>query len=274
MKINRKNLSILGAVWLFLVFGCTSKNTDADDPDAQKVERGRLKFAKGLKSLRIGSSYVYRDVKQYFFVNGKPWTPTDDPDFADKIGGCDSSPNPQVEILQCGGDVTENYATTYILRMKGDQPEIQKLDEGGGSVWINADGRWLLFRKFFVNVETGAKIEVKGMPFLDPKSSAPVTYVIGISPDLKTVVAMVDSMVQKEGKKEYLYLRIIDTESGNVDYRKTDFKKYPWLKSWKNPVGNIQPPPEPSKSFVWEKGKDGKDKIVVPELLEDTRKKK
>src|SRR5262245_5536737 len=144
MRINPANLTILLAVWILLVLGCSSKNTDAGDADAPKVERGRLKFAKSLKSLRIGDGYSFRDVKQYFFVNGSPWAPKDDKDLVNRINWCDTSPNPKVEILRCLGDSSENYSTTYILRMKGDEPELQKLDEGTGSVWINDDGRWLL----------------------------------------------------------------------------------------------------------------------------------
>jgi hypothetical protein len=268
-QTNLSNFSALLLVWILFILGCTGKNVNATDTDAPKVERGRLKFSKSVRALNIGLEPVSRDVKQYFFVNGKEWKPENDQELADRINWCDTSPNPKVEILRCFGDATENYRTTYILRMNGEKAEVQKLDEGVGSVWFNDDGRWLLFKKFFFNVETGEKIDIKGMPSADdPDSSAPVQYVIGISPDMKTVVCLFDSMTKKEGKDEFLTLRLIDTETGKFENRKVNFTEYPWLKDHQNPDNDMQPPPSASKKFVWEKDAAGNDSLIVPKLLE------
>ncbi|MBS1792482.1 MAG: hypothetical protein JSS81_01440 [Acidobacteria bacterium] len=273
-KNNLFNLTAVLLAGLLLTAGCQRTSTDADDADAEQVVRGRLKMSKDVKALRIGNEYLFRDVKQYFFVDGKPWAPEDDKNLAQRIGWCDTSPNPAVEILRCSSDAEENYAATYIVRMKNDRPEVQRIPEGGGSVWADNDGRWLFFRKHRVNVETGESIEIKGMPFADdPSASSPVTYVIAVSPDLKTVVAMPDSATVAEGGEEFLRLRIIDTESGRVDYRRASYTKNPWLKDWENPKGDIQPPPAPSKSFVWRKNAAGRDEIAVPALLTDPKKK-
>ena len=83
-----------------------------------KVERGRLKFAKCAIDINTGKDPIYRDVEQKVFVNGREWSPSGDQKFAGKLNWCDTSPNPRVEILRCFGDASENYDTTYILRMK------------------------------------------------------------------------------------------------------------------------------------------------------------
>lgn len=245
-------------ILLVFALGCGSSYQGVNDADT-KVERGRLKFAQSVIDLHTGTAPIYRSVRPSFFVNGKQWTPAGDEHLADRINWCDTSPNPKIEILRCFGDSSERYNTTYILRMKDDKPEVQKIDEGTGSVWIDDDGRWLLFRKLFLNVETGEKIEVRGMPFADEKDgSAPVQYVVGISPDKKTIVAMPDNSTHAEGSEEFLTLWMIDAETGRVEKRKVSFTKNPWLKDYKGPENNIQPPPAASKKFQWVKDQQGK----------------
>lgn len=267
-----RDLIILFMIGLCLVLGCSRNNISETDKDAPKTERGRLKFAKGLHSLRIGDRYVFRDVTQYFFFEGKPWEPADDKTLADRINWCDTSPNPEVEILRCFSDASENYRYTYILRVKDDKPEVVKIDESLGSVWIDADGRWLLFRKFFQNVETDEKIPVKGMPFVDdPSGSAPVTYVLGVSPDKKTVVAGTDLAAPSSDPLLTVTLRVIDTETGSTEARKVSLAKYPWLKDHEDPANNMQPPPAASTKFVWKKDSRGRDRLDVPEPLETAK---
>lgn len=250
MKTNMSNLSILFAFWLLLTLGC------GDGAKENKVERGRLKFA-GFK----------------FYVNGKKWSPPDDKDFADKVNWCDTSPNPNVEILRCPGSQL-NYDVTYILRMKDDKPEVQKIDEGLPSIWTGEDGHWLLFSKFFVNVETGEKIDLKINPHNGGKENT--TYPLGVggvSPDLKTIVEIPNGFDAKDRAADAVPIWIVDVETGKAEERKVSLTKNSWLTKHKDPQNDIQPPPEPSKYFVWEKGADGKDKLIVPQLLEKTEKK-
>lgn len=145
MKTKVNNLLSLFFVITVLMVGCGSYK-GIGDSDVRKVERGRLKFAKLVTVLHIGSEQIYRDVEQYLFVNGKKWSPENEPKLADKLNWCDTSPNRAVEMLRCFGDASENYKTTYIVRMKNDKPEIQKIDEGLPSTWANEDGRWLLLQ--------------------------------------------------------------------------------------------------------------------------------
>ena len=252
MKTNLQNSAILIVICVSLVLACGGSGIGKNNG----VERGRLKYDHG------------------FYVNGKRFYPKGDENLSKRINWCDTSPNPNVEILRCFGDASEDYNTTYILRINGDEAQIQKLDDGTGSVWINEEGKWLLTGKFFYNVETDEKIEVKGMISADDKnSSAPVQYVIAVSPDMKTVVIMPDNTTYWEGEEEFISMKTIDTETGKVDVWKTSYTKNRWLKSYKQPENDFQPPPEPQRNFVWKKGSDGKDKIITPILLPETKKK-
>jgi hypothetical protein len=258
-RVNLNNFSVLLLVWTILVLGCTGKNVSATDEDAPKVERGRLKFAKSVKYLNVGREPVSREVEQFFFVGGKEWKPENDPNLADRINWCDTSPNPKVEILRCFGDASENYKTTYILRMKNDKPDFIKINEGLPSIWIDDDGRWLLFGKSYLNVETGEKIEIKVIPVeRQNDDSIPVNFVIGVSPDMKTIATLTDRATQKEGAEEFLTVRTFDIETGKAENQQVSFTKNPWLKDHKDPDNDIQPPPPPSKKIVWEKDKQDK----------------
>ena len=78
IKINLQNLSILIIVYLFLVLACGGNSIGKNNG----VERGRLKYDFG------------------FYVNGKKWSPKGDENLSKRINWCDTSPNPQVEILR------------------------------------------------------------------------------------------------------------------------------------------------------------------------------
>lgn len=250
MNKTFQNLSLLLVILFFLVLGCGGSSSSHY---SSGVKRGRLEYNSGS-----------------FWVNGREWKPENDATLTHRINWCDTSPNPKVEIIRCFSDASENYSFTYILRIKDDKPEVTKLEEGLGSVWVNDEGKWLLFRKFYFNVETSERKEVKGIPWSDdPNSSAPVQYVIAISPDMKTVVAVLDSVPTTETTFRSLKLRLIDTETGKIEDRKVNFSENTWLHDHENPHDDFQPPPSPSKKFVWEKGADGKDKIKVPALLEN-----
>lgn len=276
MKANMNNLPALFLVWMFLVLGCGGLSSGSGESSSDRVsERGRLKFVISATSIHTNTRSIYRSVHSRFYVDGKEWSPEGDEDFADKFQYCDTSPNPSVEILRCPSGFGEQPKSTYILRMKNDKPEVKKIEAGDDGTWIDDDGRWLLFRKLFYNIETDEQIPVKGMPFADDEpSSSPIQYVRGVSPDKKTVAANLDSTPRtetkngKEGTEQFLTLWIIDTETGATEKRKVSLTKNSWLKDHKQPYGDIVPPPETIKKFVWKRGANGKDVLVVPELLE------
>ncbi len=264
------DLMIVLLIGIVGVLGCTSTNRSETDPDAPKTERGRLKFAKSLHALRIGNSYAYRDVNQALFFNGTEWKPPGDEDLANRVGGCDASPDPKLEMLRCSGGFTESYRTTYLVRIKDDRPEVKKIDEdcGAGPMWIDMEGRWMLLQKCYYNVVTDEKIPVKGMPFTDDEmGSTPIQYVLGVSPDKKTVIGSYDLSPDEVKGDSLVKLFNIDTESGKREIRFASLKKYPWLNDHQNPSNDIVPPPAPSVKFVWKKDTKGRDVLVQPELL-------
>ncbi|MBS1793316.1 MAG: hypothetical protein JSS81_05650 [Acidobacteria bacterium] len=262
-RTNSLNFSIALLILALIALGCTGKNIDADDRDAPKVERGRLKFAKSVKYLNIGDEPVSRDVKQYFFVDGKPWAPVNDPQLAGRINWCDTSPNPAVEILRCFADATESYRTTYVLRIKDGRPDVLRIDEGLPSVWIDDDGRWSLFGKQLVNVETGEKIDLKVIPVArENDDTIPVNFVIGVAPDKKTIVALKGRAAEKKGGEDVVTIRVFDVENGTAANRTVSLAKNPWLLDESERVDDIQPPPSPSKKIVWERDERGRYRPV------------
>lgn len=275
MKMNLSNLIILFACWLLFTLGCGGSSSGGDSSNERKVERGRLKFVISATSVHSNKTSYFRSVRSSFYVDGKEWSPAGDKKFADKFDSCDTSPNPDVEILRCSSGFGESPKAEYILRMKNDKPEIKKIEAGNHCAWIDEDGRWLLFKKLYYNVETDEQIEVKGMPFADEEyGSSPVQYLLGVSPDKKTVVTIFDRIPRtetkngKESTEKFLTLWVVDAESGAMEKRKVSFTKNPWLDDHKQPYDDIVPPPETWKRFVWKRGADGKDKMVVPQLLE------
>lgn len=231
-----KNLLIPFVVRLFLILGCGGSSTSGESSNERKNERGRLKFVASATSIHSNKTSYYRSTSRAFYVEGKEWSPADDKKFAERFESCDTSPNPNVEILRCFSGFGEEPKATYILRMKDDKPEVKKIEAGNECTWIDDDGRWLLFKKLYYNIETDEQIAVKGMPFADAEiSSSPITYIKGVSPDKKTVAAILDSIPRtetkngKESTEKFLTLWIIDTESGTTEKRKVSFTKNPWL---------------------------------------------
>ena len=266
---NRITLVLITLLASIAIFACTRTESAATDDDAPKTVRGRLMFSKSLHALRIGDRYAYRDVTQSLFFDGKPWAPDKDKDLADRLGGCDTSPNPNIEMLRCSGGFSEGYRYTYLFRVKNNRPEIKKIDDdcGKGPMWIDTDGRWMLLQKCYYNVETDEKIPVKGMPFTeDDMGSVPIQYVLAVSPDKKTVIGSYDLAAEEKNGEKLVKLFNIDTVAGTREIRFASLTKYPWLKDHEQPSVDIVPPPAAAKNFVWKKDAAGKDILVTPQL--------
>jgi hypothetical protein len=274
------NLLILFVFWLFLVLGCGGSSGlnspgNGDNPNELVSQRGRLKFVASATSIHTNTRSIYRSTSRAFYVDGKEWSPEGEPEFAERFEDCDTSPNKNLEILRCVSGFGEEPKATYILRMKDNKPEIKKIEAGNDGTWIDDDGRWLLFKKLYYNIETDEQIPFKGMPFADEEyGSSPVQYVLGVSPDKKTIVTIFDSIprtITKNGietTEKFLTLWIVDTEKGVFEKRRVSFTKNKWLADYQEPYDDILPPAATAKSFVWKRGADGKDALVVPQLLE------
>ena len=218
---------------MVLVAGCcTRKKVDEKEDGAGGVASGRLRFGKGHDSLRIGSTYLWRDITQNFYVSGKKWLPPGDPKLADRINWC-ATPVP--EVLECYGDITDHYAATYLITMKGDQPALTKVDEPAGSYWV--DKTWLLFHAFFLNVETGERVPVKGLECATKDCWSIANHALGVSPDRRHLalgfVRDYDGKVipELDPAKRYFAINLYDLVSGSRVIGFAALDEYPWLES-------------------------------------------
>jgi hypothetical protein len=67
MSRNEINRSIVPLILLVFALGCGSSFYSGVNDADNKVERGRLKFAKSALDLNTGTDPIYRKVRQYFF---------------------------------------------------------------------------------------------------------------------------------------------------------------------------------------------------------------
>ena len=261
----------------------TYVNVETGEQKERGVTRGRLKFGRADHNEFDDAfqRWYVMGIEGALFVNGERWLPPDKPSLAAGFLSCDTSPNQEVEILRC-----HNSEAIYLVRMKNDKPEVQKIPESNlmftlpdvskavsedpvNNIWISEEGRWLLFREFYLNVETGKQIKIKKISPENGKKSFVEPYkVIAVSPDMKTIVEKYDDNIYSEEAESFIKLEITDIETGKVKNLKVSLTKNPWLNENTKPENEIQPSPAPSKHFVWEKGANGKDKIVAPELSE------
>lgn len=252
----------------------------------EEIKSGRLKYIETLRYGRVGthgSSGWYVDDRE-FSVNGKNWSPTGI-DVDDEIGGCEASPNETVEAIKCYS-FKDGKEIAYVLRLKDDKPvwEDAYKDEyikGGGDnlgEWFN-DGKSLIFKDFFYNVQTGEKQEIKGLP------DYPSDYFRAVSPDLKTVLfqgSCFNSNVklaeevkktaericderERLSKNKLEVLWIIEAETGKSKLVEVSRDKYDWL-VWDSNTTRARN--DWLKAFqnriVWEKDSSGKYQMVFP----------
>lgn len=242
----RGRLAVIGL--MMLVAGCTRKKIGEQEDGAGGVASGRLRFGKGHDSLRIGSTYLWRDITQNFYVSGKKWLPPGDPKVADRINWCGTGPT---EVLLCYGDATDDYATTYVITMKADRPTITKIDEGNGSYWI--DKSWLLFHAFLLNVETGERVPVKGLECATKDCWSLSNHALGVSPDRRYYssgfVRDYDGKVipELDPAKRYFAVNLTDLVTGVMTIGFADLAEYPWLES----------PTTRAQHDIWEKTATG-----------------
>jgi len=269
-------------VLLFAAFGCklfgSSKTVE--------IKSGRLKY---IETLRYGSVGTHGSQGWYvaareFFVNGRSWSPKEI-NVDDEIAGCEASPNEMIEALKCYS-FKNNNEIAYLLRLHDNIPnwvEVYKNDyikSRGDNLgeWID-EGKSLIFKDFFYNVETGEKQEIKGLP------DYPHKYFRAVSPDLKialyqgfcfnTYVEVSDEVKRISDKicseSERLYnnklevLWLVQIQTGETKLVEISRDKYDWLvwdqeksdprQDWLNHF---------QKQIVWEKDAAGKYQLVYP----------
>jgi hypothetical protein len=176
-----KNSNVLFLVAALLLCSACGKSK------VEEVKSGRLKYA---ETVRYGSVGTHGSEGWYvsdrrFYVNGSGWSPKD-LDVNEHIAGCEPSPDEAVEAIKCYS-FADSKETVYLLRVKGNAPEWLKASdapyEGGDNLgeWVG-EGRWLLFKDYYFNVETSERREIKGLP------DYPQNFFLAASPDLETIM--------------------------------------------------------------------------------------
>lgn len=265
-------------VLVVLVLACGASKTET-----QEFKSGRLKYVETLNYGSVGThggqGWYVSDRNLY--VNESRWTP--DGIKVKDIADCEPSPNTSIEALKCYSFAASKEAV-FVLRMKNDRPEWVTASDalyGSGDnlgEWAG-EGRWLLFTDYYFNVVTSERKAIKGLP------DYPGKYFRAASPDLKTVIYEEycfttrfdlpsgkphDDEIEKQCNlsnehvaKGIIALWVIDTDTGDVKILELKKQKYPaldrsnnhkeraWLESFQ-------------KMLVWEKDKNGRDRLAYP----------
>lgn len=262
-RINFNNLLIVALLGLFFGWGCSGGKTD----DTEVVSNGVISFQKRLKYGSVGThgSKGFYVASRHILFRNDEWTPPRGQKYVDDIASCETSPNSDVKVLKC---VIIKYdgGGTILIREKNGQPEIQQIsevyDDKNEGEWVNLDGKWLIFRDYLINVETGERKDIKPLPE-NPGGS--YRKFIGISPDLKTVVFEGKVVSEDNARDRLVTFRLINIDTGKIDEQPVDATRNPWIfdpetRYLKNGLWI-------SSKFIWEKDSSGKDRLVFPELL-------
>lgn len=243
---------------------------------------GRLEY---IEYLRFGPAGTHGSKGWYvnereLKVNGYRWHPKEI-DLKNIV--CEESPSQAVEALKCRSYESDKQVI-YIIRMKADQPELVKASEFGrvegndSGSWAD-DGHWLLFRNYYFNVETSEKKEVKGLP-----GEVDKCFIVA-APDLETIIYRdncYDFVWDESGevvnmdeyKKHYdksqerqkngiAAFWLIEAKTGEVKILELKIQDYPFAEN-PSPYLTVERLKEFKSKLVWEKDKNGKDRLVYP----------
>jgi hypothetical protein len=276
MRNVSNNLILLCA--LLLCSACGQTKTE-------EVKSGRLKYVETLHYGSVGThgSQGWYVGDRRLYVKGWSWSPKGF-DVNEHIGGCEASPNGAVEAIKCYSfaDLKE---TAYVLRMKGDSPEWLTASDapyGGGynlGEWAG-DGRWLLFKDYFFNVETSERKTIRGLP------DYPRNFFIAASPDLETVIYREScfdtrqdpetgkplsdeetekqcSTFQEHFKQGVAAFWLIEAATGRVKILELKKNDYPWAVNTDSFLRTDWLKEFRSK-LVWEKDEGGRYRLAYP----------
>lgn len=253
-----RNFWIIVIVFFF-VCGCR---------EYKRVETEEVKSGELACVHKIGIKDSYAEEKRYnlgtkVYFAGELFAPDDYKNFNEFVAGCEASPDKSVTALKISG-VEYEKGGMFLLRIENKKAVLTKIadyrSESDGE-WTG-DGRWLLFKDYFINVETGERRDIKSLP-----RNPNYLSLVGISPDLKTVV-----MYGKQDD-EFLGLMLIDTETGQTTEPKFERAKYEWLLDRTHAAPNTGAAHIwISNQFKWEKDASGKDRLVYPSAVVEKKK--
>jgi hypothetical protein len=188
-----------------------------------------------------------RRVNNYWwevFIDDRPFIPNGGD--SNKVGQCQASHNPNVKVLVLlFGD------NCWTLRLDGDKPvftriepdEMDSIEQFKSARW-SCNGRCLVWPTLMTFVDTN---EVRKFPRL------PSDF-ITFSPDLKTAVT--EGVNDPEHNK--LSVKLIDMKTFAVHERILTRANHLWLLDYTDGTEGI------AARFKWERGVDGKDRLIYP----------
>lgn len=206
----------------------------------EKTERGALTCTEMVERRRV-NNYWWE-----LFANGKPFIPEGRD--TNKVGTCMISRNPaaQVFVFILG----ENLFRFQIMEGKPVAIPIQgppgrdSIQQMKTAVW-SCNGDCLIWPGHLVSVKTG-EIKKLAMPELE-------LDLIGISPDLQTVVAESPDQVDQNA----ISLVLIDTATGKTTPRILNKITHAWLLDRREGVEAV------AAKFKWQR-RSNKDQLVFP----------
>lgn len=270
------NIILPAVILLLSVLGCGGKT------EIRIIKSGRLEYVEHLRygpAGTHGSSGWYVEDRE-LKVNGYRWQPEN---IDLKNLTCESSPSEAVEALKCTS-YEAGKEVIYIIRLLNNKPELVTASEfeyiqpDDTGEWAD-DGHWLIFRNYFYNVETSEKREIKGLP------GEPDKYFIAASPDLETIIFrdFCYSLIRDDSgnvlneeehnkqcekfyersKNDIEAFRLIEAKTGSVKILELKTTDYPFAKN-PHPYVAADWLNEFRSKLVWEKDKDGRDRLVYP----------
>ncbi|MBL8019276.1 MAG: hypothetical protein JNM27_06405 [Leptospirales bacterium] len=207
----------------------------------EKTERGTIACTEMVERRRV-NNYWWE-----LSANGKPFIPPGGD--SNKVGTCTISQNPAASVF-----VYILGESLFAFQVVAGKPTISEITGPPGLdsiqqmkklVW-SCSGDCLIWPGHLVLVKTG---EVRKLPRTD-------LDLIGISPDLKTIVA--EDSRASDVEQGLISLALIDSETGKPSKRRLSRNKHNWLLDRTRGVEGI------ADQFKWVR-RSGKDELAYPE---------
>lgn len=234
-------LTILAALAI-----CISCGTFAERKTIETVRGSLTYFVKlrfGPAGVHGGDGWVREDA--YFQFDGRRHFGKEEFD------GCDPSPNLIVEAFRCYRFQNLDQIVTIVSVKSGQiateeilrEPAVRSSGKNAGTWVSETDGRWLLFKDFLINVESGERRPVSGLP------DYPDGPFRAVSPDLSTIVMEGDcfygfpeadgelkrrrdlecSRSEGNSKQRLITLWLIDPRDGSTKIQRIRREDHKWL---------------------------------------------
>lgn len=228
----------------FLVIMALTSSTCWPNPVevVEKVERGSLACTQMVERKRV-NNYWWE-----LSANGKAFVPAGRD--SNKVGTCTISRNPAANVF-----VYILGESLFSFHMVADKPTIRAIKGPPGLdsirqmktlVW-SCNGDCLLWPGHLVLVKTG---DVKKLPGTN-------LDLIGISPDLKTIVAE-DNTASSAIERGLIPLVLIDSDTGKITKRMLNRNIHGWLLDRTKGAEGV------AEQFKWVR-RSGKDELAYPE---------